>query len=319
MLGQGSEHTQRRYMDNKKTLKMSAPEKRQRRTQNVALTEAQLEALIQLWKGWHGGAKAFAEKMAEKENADSNVAAISVPSKQKVLRRIEDRDTGVSQATFKTIADVCGVTTKELEAKISAPVPEHSMAPPVGPWITDEKVLSEYRRVYYGYYYTKQGTDYFWMHHVIDFSAPYPGCLHATMNYGIDRPIHYKVYAYVFREMLIAITQGVDESTQLESVAIYHDFRRPIREHVGHFSVRMNEDWNGDFGVGASIMLRRPIKGAEKEGRQDYATSAMLTEYWKNLDGERCNRLLSLFGCDPVSGGGASVEPPVAKRRLAHK
>jgi hypothetical protein len=68
------------------------------------------------------------------------------------------------------------------------------------------------------------------------------GCLHTTNNYDIDRPIYYKVYAYVFREMLVAITQSEEERNQLESVAIYHDFCRRIREGVGHFGIRVNED-----------------------------------------------------------------------------
>ena len=185
--------------------------------------------------------------------------------------------------------------------QLSTPTPNKAISNLIGPWITDEKVLAEYRRVYYGYYITRQGTDYFWMHHSIDFSTPYKGCLHATKNYGIDRPIFYKVYAYVFRQMLVAITQSDEERNQQESLGIYHDFRRPIREHVGHFGIHLNEDWNGDFGLGASIMLRQPLEGTEKEGRQSPTMCKKLTQYWKDLDGERCNRLLYLFGFGPFS------------------
>jgi hypothetical protein len=279
----------------------SAGKKRQRRTQGVELTGDQLEALIRIWREYHGGAKAFAKRMAEVENPGAAAASKSIAAKKRALHRIEDRDTDVSHEVFKTIADVLEITTKELNERISAPSPGGAISALIGPWITDEKVLAEYRRVYYGYYYTRQGTEYFWMHYQIDFSTPYKGCLHTTNNYGIDRPIYYKVYAYVFREMLVAITQSEEERNQLESVAIYHDFCRRIRDGVGNFGIRVNEDRNSDFGLGASIMLRQPIEGTKKEGRQSAAMCKKLTEYWKDLGGERCNRLLHLFGFGPYS------------------
>jgi hypothetical protein len=288
-------------MAHRKGNRKSVGTKRQRRTQNVALTEEQRESLIRLWQEYHGGTKAFAKRMAEVENSGDAAASNSMAAKKRALHRIEDCDTGVSQEVFKTIADVLEITTEELIEKISAPNPGKAISALVGPWITDEKALAEYRRVYYGYYITKQGTDYFWMHHQIDFSAPYKGCLHATKNYGIDRPIYYKVYAYVFRQMLVVITKSDEERNQQESLGIYHDFRRPIREHVGHFGIHLNEDWNGDFGLGASILLRQPLEGTEKEGRQSPAMCKTLTQYWKDLDGERCNRLLHLFGFGPFS------------------
>lgn len=222
--------------------------------------------------------------------------------------RIEDGDQGITPWRFKTLAKVMKMTVDELKRSLSAPVPDNLISNLIGPWITDEKVLAEYRRVYYGYYITRQGTEYFWMHHQIDFSTPYKGCLHTTKNYGIDRPIYYKVYAYVFRQMLVAITQSDEERNQQESLGIYHDFRRPIREHVGHFGIHLNEDWNGDFGLGASIMLRQPIDGTEKEGRQSPAMCKKLTQYWKDLDGERCNRLLYLFGFGPFSPSEIAVK-----------
>lgn len=288
-------------MANPKKIKKTTGEKRPRRGQNIDLTDEQLQSLIGLWRGYHGGTKAFAEVMAQKEDPNGKPSKTAIAAKMKALYRIEDRTTGVSHAAFKTVANVLGITSEELKGKISALNPGNAISTLAGPWITDEKALAEYRRVYYGYYYTKQGDDYFWMHHRIDFSKPYKGCLHTTMNYGIDRPIYYKVYGYLFQEMLVAITQSDEERNQLESVAIYHDFRRPIREHLGHFAIRVNEDWNGYFGAGGSIMLREPIPGTENEGRQSPAMCVKLTEYWKQLGGERCDRLLSLFGHGPFS------------------
>jgi hypothetical protein len=275
-----------------------------RRTPSVKLTDEKLQALIRVWNDYDGGTKAFAKKMAEVENPEAarskNVVLTSaIAAKKRSLHRIEDREIGVSEDIFKTIAGVLEITTTELKLRLSVPTPDKAISDLIGPWITDEKVLAEYRRVYYGYYLTRQGTEYFWMHHQIDFSTPYEGCLHATKNYGIDRPIYYKVYAYVFRQMLVAITQSDQERNQLESLGIYHDFRRPIREHVGHFGIHLNEDWNGYFGVGGSMLFHQPFPGTEKEGRP--AMCQKLTESWKNLDGERCNRLLSLFGFGPFS------------------
>jgi hypothetical protein len=108
--------------------------------------------------------------------------------------------------------------------------------------------------------------------------------------------------------MMVAITQSDEERNQQESLGIYPDFRRPIREHVGHFGIHLNEDWNGDFGVGASMILHRPFSGIDKEGRQSPAMGKKLTEYWRNLDGERCNRLLSLFGYGPFSPSASAGE-----------
>jgi hypothetical protein len=306
-------------MANQKKAKTSASKERPRRTQNVDLTEQQLQSLIRLWQEYHGGTKGFAGKMAEKENPDTKALTNATAARVRALHRIEDGKTGVSQAIFKTIADVLEITTEDLKEKISAPNSGQAISTLMGPWITDEQVLAEYRRVYYGYYYTRQGEEYFWMHHQIDFSTPYKGCLHTTKNYGIDRPIYYKVYAYVFREMLVAITQSDEERNQLESVAIYHDFCRRIREGVGNFGIRVNEDWNSDFGAGASIMFRQPFPGTEKEGRQSPAMCKKLTEYWKQLGGERCNRLLSLFGYGPYSRSANAAKKqdsvPVSKRR----
>ncbi|GEM_PF-4035682 len=306
---------------------MKVAARRPRRTRNVELTAEELKSLIQIWRDYDGGTKAFAEKMAEVENpaaANSREADLTnaIAAKKRSLHRIEDQDTGVSEDIFKTIASVLKMTTKQLKVQLSVPAPDKAISGLIGPWITDEKVLAEYRRVYYGYYITKQGTDYFWMHHSIDFSTPYKGCLHTTKNYGIDRPIYYKIYAYIFRQMLVAITQSDEERNQLESLGIYHDFRRPIREHVGHSGIHLNEDWNGDFGVGASILLRQPLPGIDQEGRQSPAICKKLTEYWRNLDGERCNRLLSLFGYGPFSpspSGGPFWEAVAPGRRQTRR
>lgn len=309
-------------MANPRKSKKASSGKRPRRGQNVDLTDAQFQSLVGLWQGYHGGTKAFAEAMAQKEQPTGDPDKAAISAKMKALYRIEDQKTGVSHAIFRTVAEVFGITSEELKEKISTSNPGNATASAIsGPWITDEKVLAEYRRVYYGYYYTKQDDEYFWMHHSIDFSKPYKGCLHAVMNYGIERPIYYKVYGYLFQQMLVAITQSEEERNQLESVAIYHDFRRPIREHVGHFSFRVNEDWNGFFAAGASIMLREPIPGTEKEGRQSPVMCKKLTEYWKQLGGERCNRLFSLFGYPPFlrseSGNGASGSATNASRSRA--
>lgn len=295
-------------MPTRKKAKKTSNTERTRRTRNVLLDPEQLQSLITIWKTSHGGVHGFAARMAEVEHPGrKNVA--NETAKIRALHRIEDGHTGVSQSMFTTIANVLDITTEQLKEKISAPLPGRVIAGLIGPWITDEEILSEYRRVYYGYYLTKQGPDYFWMHHQIDFSEPYRGCLHTTKNYGIDRPIYYKVYAYVFRQMLVIITQSSEERNQQESLGIYHDFRRPIREHVGHFGIHLNEDWNSDFGLGASILLRQPIPGAEKEGRQSPAICEKLNQYWKDLDGERCNRLLHLFGFGPFSRSEKSEKP----------
>lgn len=291
----------------KKELK-SVRKERPRRTQNVDLTAEQIKSLIELWREYHGGIRGFATTMARKENSGEDAASNAIEAKVRALHRIEDGETGVSQSVFKTSAEVFDLTTEQLKEKISAPNPGKTISALIGPWITDGKVLAEYRKVYYGYYITKQGTDYFWMHHRIDFSAPYNGCLRATMNYGIDRPIYYEVYAYVFRQMLVIITKSDEERNQQESLGIYHDFRRPIREHVGHFGIHLNEDWNGDFGLGGSLLLHQPLDSTEKEGRQSPAMCKKLTDYWKELDGERCNRMLHLFGCGPYSRSGSAQQ-----------
>jgi hypothetical protein len=314
------------HMANQRKTANKVAERKTRRTPNVELIDKERGALIRLWKDYHGGIRAFAKRMAEIENPDAAQSAAvdltnTIAARKRALHRIEDGDTGVSEAIFKTIADVFEITTTELKTRLSTPIPNKAFSDLIGPWITDEKVLAEYRRVYHGYYITRQGTDYFWMYHQIDFSTPRKGCLHTTKNYGIDRPIYYKVYAYVFRQMLVIITQSDEEKNQLESVGIYHDFRRPIREHVGHFGIHLNEDWNSYFGVGGSMLLHQPLPGIEKEGRQNPEICKQLTEYWRNLDGERCNRLLHLFGFGPFSRS-ASVERksgyavPASKKRI---
>lgn len=293
---------------------MAAPKKskkgrdrKPRRSQAVPLTPDQIKALITIWRGPEG-IRAFAARMAEEErphDMDDHTENVL-----KNLYRIEDGTQGITQWRFETIAKVLKITPKQLNERLASPTPSAAQFGASGPWITDETVLAEYRRTYYGYYFTKQGKEYFWMHHKIDFSKHYPGCLHATMNYGIKRPIYYKVYAYIFREMMVAITQCVTDPEQLESVAIYHDFCRRTREDVGYFSIRVNEDWNGDFGAGASLMFREPFAGTKKEGRQSPAICEKLTEHWKQQGGERCNRLLNLFGFGPFSSSASFETTP---------
>jgi hypothetical protein len=287
-------------MANRKGIKKTQTARKPRRTSNVELTEEQLQSLIKLWKGYHGGDKGFAAKMAQIENSGEDAALKAKAAKVKALHRIEDRDIGVSQAIFKTIAELYGITTEELKAKISAPSPDRALPYKVGPWVTDEEVLKEYRVVLHGYYITKQGEDYFWMYKPIDFTTPYKGCLHAVIDYGIKRTILYDVYAYVFQQMLVVISHN-QERSQRESVGLYHDFRRNIREHVGHFGFLLTEDWNSDIGLGGSLLLREPFEGTAKHGRQSPTMCKRLTQYWKDLDGERCNRLLHLFGFGPFS------------------
>ena len=244
----------------------------------------------------------FATAMAETEHPGVKNVDNVIAARARVLHRIEDGETGVSPGGFQ---DNCRCSRNDDfgTSKVKYPRPTQTArrpmrwvrgsptkrnSPNTGGLITATTILSK-TLITFGCI------------NLIDFSAPHKGCLYTLKNYGIERPIYYKVYGYLFREMLVAITQGDDERNQLESVAIYHDFRRPIREHVGHFAIRVNEDWNGDFGAGASILLRQPLPGTEKEGRQSPAMCKKLTEYWKQLGGERCNRLLSLFGHAPFS------------------
>jgi hypothetical protein len=287
-------------MDDHSEANDAAKRRRPRATQNIELTDEQLQALINIWKEYRGRNAAFAKKMAQVENPGEAAAEKAIEAKRKALLRIEHGDTGVSEKVFQTIADVLGITTTKLIRKISPPAPKNAVINLFGPWINDEKLLSEYRTIFHGYYLTRQDDDYFWMHHEIDFTTPHEGCLHTTMNYGIDKPIHYKVYGYLFRQMLVVISKS-EEERQPESVGIYYDFRRKTREHRGHFGILLTEDWNQYFGVGGSMLLRKPIPGTEKEGRQTAAACKKLTEYWKKLDGERCNRLLYLFGFGPFS------------------
>ena len=161
--------------------KVAKPKSRKSRS-NIELTDDELQALTSLWKNYHGGTRAFAAKMAELEYPAVGPLPSTIIAKVRSLHRIEDRDVRVSAAIFKTIAEVLGVTTKELRYQLSTSFPFTASTAVFGPWVTDEVVLSLYRTILHGYYLTKQGDDYFWMYSPIDFTAPYKGYLHALVN-----------------------------------------------------------------------------------------------------------------------------------------
>jgi hypothetical protein len=151
------------------------------------------------------------------------------------------------------------------------------------------------------YHQTKQGDDIFWIYTPIDFTTPHSGYLYASILIGMKGEINAHAYGYLFRQMLALMIKTVDEGYHRESILLYHDFRQKARDSIGHVGVLLNEDWDGMVGFSGGLLFDKAFPGTGAPGRQTSAICETLSEYWRVLDGERCNRILHLFGVDPYT------------------
>lgn len=290
--------------------------------------DPRIQKLVQLWKDFrHGGRTGFARKVAAFELENEKPPAGEISNAETQLGRIEHGTRSVSRKKFDVYAAVLGMKPSELLECISGENSSRSATADSVPWIANEEVLKKYRTVLHHYHQTKQGDKIFWMYAPIDFSSPVRGYLYnehvlPSPTPGAKESVSYKAYGYLFRQMLVIVLKSDEEGDEKESVRLYHDFRKKTRESQGYFGIHLNEDWNGDIGVGGCLLFTKPFPGATTLGRQKPAICKALNEYWRMLDGERCNRLLHLFAHEAYSrpfGFSRQLDKAVGIPQIPHK
>jgi hypothetical protein len=272
-----------------------------RKKQSLDLDEWQIEQLARLWNEYSGGIDEFAKEVAKREAGTATPTPAFVASAMRQLQRNESGQRPVSKKKFRVYADVLKMTTDVLRERLSNPAGAGSIPKELIPWVTDEEVLKKYRTLLHHYHQTKQGDDIFWIYTPIDFTEPHPGCLHASVRMGLHGELKYKAYGYLFRHMLVIILKSNDEGDYGESVHLYYDFRKKVRDTLGLLGVLFLKKLNGTDGFGGSLLFKTPFPGTEAPGHQSSALSTTLSEYWQVLDGSRFDRILNLFDYPPYS------------------
>jgi hypothetical protein len=304
------------------------------RTESRTLKPKQCDLLYGMACDFSGGEKAFIERamILEQPNKTASAGWPSKPQINNVMRHwrriISEKRKGrepLTRAKLETYAKVLDMTPEDLCSLLSlsmpgvtrraipkteiaegaGPHPDYSRTPAIDvPWLTEESILKKYRTRFHHYHQTKQGDDVFWIYTPIDFSIPCKGYL-CDPSYTIPDSkgvkIRYPVFGYLFSEMLLLILTSDKTGCLKEHVRVYHDFRKELRESLGHFGIHLNEDWNTDTGFGGCLIFDDRFPGTNLRGRQSPAICEALDERWRMIDGKRCSRLLYLFGHEPYS------------------
>jgi hypothetical protein len=280
-----------------RTKKKKPTSRKSRRSQGVPLNPEQIRSLAKIWHDYPGGDRAFAARIEKREHPKTTDSTRkNIENVVKYLRRVENGEQGIAHWRFKTIAEVLKTKTDILINRLSL-----SNATDSVPWVTENDTLKEYRLVYHCYYQTKQGDDIYWIYSPVDFTKPYSGYLRASVRITVNVAFDYKVYGYLFRKMFVMVSKCDEKGNEKDAIHVYYDFRNRARDPEGHFGIFMNEDWDDFFGVGGSLLFKKPFPNAESPGRQSPAVCEALSKHWKVLDGQRCNRMLHLFGHPPYS------------------
>jgi hypothetical protein len=283
-----------------------------RSPQGVPLTPEQIDKLVAMWNNWDGGIRAFAERIATKENPHSPKLNTHIESAVAYLRRVEKHKQRIAHWRFKNIADILEKTTEDLKRELSPTGGSNlNFYGPV-PWTTDESVLRNYRTVMHQYHQTKHGDKIFWDHVVYDFSEYFDGRLQTSIVHTrVKSTIPYTAYGYLFREIFELIIKSDEKGDERDVIFLYPHFRRNILGSYGHFGMILNEDWSGQVGFGGCLLFHAPVRGGEAIGRQSPAVCKALNEHWKLLYGQGCNRLLHIFNHKPYS------PPPELEKKLS--